>query len=63
MKVPVYANASITRFIAGCVRFFTLIQCFDRPGLVPLLRPARDDLMSASGWIVLQNSAGFDFGS
>jgi hypothetical protein len=25
-----YANASITRLIAGCVRFFTLIQCFDR---------------------------------
>jgi hypothetical protein len=25
-------NASITRGIAGCWRFFTLIQCFDRPG-------------------------------
>jgi hypothetical protein len=24
-------NASITRLIAGCVRFFTLTQCFDRP--------------------------------
>jgi hypothetical protein len=26
-----YANNSITRDIAGCFRFFTLTQCFDRP--------------------------------
>jgi hypothetical protein len=26
-----HANDSITRFIAGCFRFFTLFQCFDRP--------------------------------
>jgi hypothetical protein len=26
-----HENASLTLFIAGCFRFFTLIQCFDRP--------------------------------
>ena len=26
-----YRNASITRLIAGCLRFFTFTQCFDRP--------------------------------
>lgn len=26
-----HPNESITRLIAGCVRFFTLIQCFERP--------------------------------
>src|SRR3954470_6765116 len=26
-----HENASLTRAIAGCVRFFTLIQCFDGP--------------------------------
>ena len=26
---------SITRFIAGCCQFFTLIQCLDRPGRSP----------------------------
>jgi hypothetical protein len=26
-----YLNASITRSIAGCLRFFTLIQSLDRP--------------------------------
>jgi hypothetical protein len=25
------ANASITRLIAGCCRFFTFTQCFDLP--------------------------------
>jgi hypothetical protein len=25
------AHHSITRLISGCLRFFTLIQCFDRP--------------------------------
>jgi hypothetical protein len=27
----VNVSESITRSIAGCFRFFTLIQCFDRP--------------------------------
>jgi hypothetical protein len=27
-----HPNASITRFIAGCFRFFTLTQFGDRPG-------------------------------
>ena len=26
-----YRNNSATRLIAGCFRFFTLTQCFDRP--------------------------------
>jgi hypothetical protein len=26
-----YENASITRSIAGCLRFFTFTQCFDLP--------------------------------
>ena len=26
-----YRNASITRSIAGCLRFFTFTLCFDRP--------------------------------
>ena len=26
-----YHAPSITRLIAGCLRFFTLIQCFDLP--------------------------------
>jgi hypothetical protein len=29
--VPVHPNASITLLIAGCFRFLTLTQCFDRP--------------------------------
>ncbi len=33
--------ALITQSIAGCLRSFTLTQCFDLPGLVPLLLPAR----------------------
>jgi hypothetical protein len=28
---PFHRNVSATRSIAGCWRFFTLIQCFDRP--------------------------------
>ena len=28
---PLYRNVSATRAIAGCLRFFTWSQCFDRP--------------------------------
>jgi len=30
-RMLTHENASITRFIAGCFRFFTLIHCFDLP--------------------------------
>ena len=30
-SIPNYRKVSSPGFIAGCFRFFTLIQCFDRP--------------------------------
>jgi hypothetical protein len=30
--LAIVSKAFITRLIAGCARFFTLIQCFDRLG-------------------------------
>ena len=36
LKIPLgsYESASITRFIAGCFRFFTLIECIDSASLL-----------------------------
>jgi hypothetical protein len=40
-----HPNPSITRSIAGCLRFFTLIQYFD----LPLDRGDRDDSSAFGG--------------